>query len=523
VGHREKLLSDNGSREAKGVLTVETIGKVRLALAKGESQRSVAKKYRISRTTVGKIASSEETEFKYPRRKEQQHPALGSYIERLGEILNQEAELPTKSRRTIKKIHETLQREGYGGSYDSVRRYICTWKEEHRSRKSAYIPLLFARGEAFQFDWSEENVEIGGVVRKVQVAQVRLCHSRMRYCVAFERQELAMVMEAHIRAHNFFGGLCERGIYDNPKTIVQEIGPGKEREYNKRFLQLSSHYLFEPCACTPAAGWEKGQIENQVGTNRKNVFVPRLKFDNLTELNAHLEEQMLVEAHTSRHPEFLDKTVFEVYVEEKPYLRKQKTPFSGYTTAERRAGLQCLVRFDGNNYSVPCEYAGKQVSIRIFAERVVLAVDGKTIAEHVRNFEKGRYVLDPLHYLSLLERKPGALRNGRPFLEWELPVSVRRVWEALRRYPDWDRQMSAILSTVPRYGLEAVGIACEMALEEHAVSQSVILNYLTRLTEESQVTTIPVPEKLKILEEPRSDCTVYDVLLRGKPCCARVS
>jgi transposase len=444
-------------------------------------------------------------------------------MERLTEILRQEADLPAKRRRTVKKIHEELQRDGYSGSYDAVRRYSRTWKEEHRSRKSAYVPLLFAKGEAFQFDWSEETVEIGGVVRKVQVAHVRLCYSRMRFCVAFERQELAMVMEAHIRAHDFFGGLCERGIYDNPKTIVQEIGTGKEREYNKRFLQLSSHYLFEPCACTPAAGWEKGQIENQVGTNRMSVFIPQLKYGNLAELNVHLEEQMLALAYTSRHPEFQEKKVFEVFEEEKPYLRKQKVPFSGYTTAERRASSQCLVRFDGNNYSIPCDYAGKLVSIRIFAERVVLAVDGKTVAEHVRSFEKGRYILDPLHYLPLLERKPGALRNGRPFLDWELPAPVRKVWEVLQRYPDWDRQMSAILSTVPRYGLEAVGIACEMALEEKTVSQSVILNYLTRLTEELPTANISVPDKLRILEEPRSDCTVYDVLLRGQPCCARVS
>jgi transposase len=502
---------------------VETIRKVRLALEKGESQRSIAKKYRLSRTTVGKIASSEETERKYTRRKEIQYPTLGSFIERLGKILAQEAELPGKRRRTIKKVYEELQRDGYSGGYDAVRRYAAAWKEEHRSRKNAYIPLLFAKGEAFQFDWSEETVEIGGIVRKIQVAQVRLCYSRMRFCVAFDRQELAMVMEAHIRAHDFFGGLCERGIYDNPKTIVQEIYTGKARDYNKRFLQLSSHYLFEVCACTPEAGWEKGQVENQVNTNRMSVFIPRLKFETLAELNAHLEEQMLALAHTSQHPEFQEKTVFEVFMEEKPFLRKQKTAFSGYTTVERGADSRCLVRFNNNYYSIPCEYAGKQASIRVFAERVVLAVDGKTVAEHVRSFEKGRYILDPLHYLSLLERKPGALRNGRPFLDWELPASIRKVWEVLKRYQDWDRQMSTILSMIPRYGLEAVGVACEMALEEKVVSQSVIVNFLTRLTEDSQPERISVPDKLRIRKEAHSDCTVYNALLRGKPCCARAS
>ena len=501
---------------------METIKKVRMALAKGESQRSVAKRYRLSRTTVRKIASGDETEFKYSRKKEVPHPVLGSYIERLGEILLQEAEEPVKNRRTCKGIYEALQREGYPGAYDSVRRYIKSWKEEQRSRKAAFIPLVFPRGDAFQFDWSVEIVEIGGVVCPVQVAQIRLCHSRMRFCVAYWRQELAMLIDAHIRAHDFFEGLCERGIYDNPKTIVQDIGPGKERDFNQRFFQLTSHYLFDPVACTPAAGWEKGQVERQVGTVRQNVFAPRLKFENLAELNAHLAEQMLVEAHTLRHPEFKDKTVYEVYTEEKPYLRRQKAAFPGYVTAERRASSQCLVRFDNNDYSIPCEYAGKPVSVRIFAERVAFAVDGQTVSEHPRSFERGRYVLNPLHYVPLLDRKPGALRNGRPFLEWELPASIRKVWESLRRYRDWDRQMSDILSAIPQYGLEAVSIACEMALDENAVNRSVILNYLTRLAEEPQVPPILVSEKLRLLEEPRSNCAAYDIL-RSEPCCAKAS
>ena len=476
----------------------------------------------MSRKTVKKIVDSNETKFEYSKR-EAIYPVLGPHIEDLRKILETEAGLPPKSRRTGKKIYQALQREGYAGGYDSVCRYIKDWKEEHRSRHNAYVPLQFRKGEAFQFDWSQETVEIGGVMRKVEVAQVRLCYSRMRFCMAFFREELPMVMEAHIRAHDFFGGLCERGIYDNPKTIVQSIGQGKEREYNKRFLQLSSHYLFELCACTPEAGWEKGQVENQVGVNRRSVFVPCLRFADLKELNEHLSEQMIAEAHNTKHPEFLDKSVFEVYQEEKPYLRSQTRPFEGYATDERRAGAQCLVRFDNNNYSVPCEYAGKLVSIRIYASRVVLAADGEAIAEHGRSFEKGRYILDPLHYLPLLERKPGALRNGRPFLNWDLPAPIRKVWEYLKRYPDWDHQMSAILSAIPTYGIEAVGVACEMSLEENAVSQSVIMNYLTRLTEEPKAENVAVSGKLKLMEEPSSDCTVYDRLLGEKACCAKAS
>ena len=495
------------------MLGMETIRKVRLELAKGESIHSVAKKYRMSRNTVRKIVRTGQTEFIYSTR-ETQRPALGSHVQRLKEILEEEVKLPSKGRRTGKKIYEQLQREGYEGGYDAVRRYIKVWKEEHRSKKDAYVPLVFGKAEAFQFDWSEETVELGGHPRRVWVAQVRLCYSRLRFCMAFQRQELAMVMEAHIRAHEFFGGLCERGIYDNPKTIVQEIGKGKEREYNRRFLEMSSHYLFEPCACTPSAGWEKGQVERQVGVNRESVFVPRLKFEDMEELNAHLREQMIIEAHNNRHPEFSDKRVWEVYEEEYPYLRRQKSVFAGYVTEERRAGVQCLVRFDNNQYSVPCEYAGKGISVRIYAERVEMAYEGKKICEHPRSFEKGRYVLNPLHYLPLLERKPGALRNGRPFLEWKLPESIRKVWENLeQKYSDWDRQMSNILSAIPIYGMEALEVACETAFETGTASESVVFNHLTRLTEERTAQAVSVPEKLKLKEEPRADCGVYDRLL----------
>lgn len=498
------------------MLTVDLIRKVRMSLARGESFRAVSERYNLSRNTVRKIARSEETEFKYPKR-EPRYPALGPVMEQLAERLAVDAEAPVSRRRSGRKLFEELRSEGYEGSYDSVRRYVKSWKESHRrGLSSAYVPLGFAKGEAFQFDWSEETVELGGACYKLQVAQMRLCYSRMRFCLAFTRQELPMLIAAHVKAHDFFGGLCQRGIYDNAKTVVDKVGRGKERVFNQRFLQLASHYLFEPEACTPAAGWEKGQIENQVKSNRQSVFVPRLRFESLSELNAHLAEQMIVEAHHNRHPEFADKTVWQVFEEERPYLRKQPAPFTGYQTEERRVNSECLVNFDRNHYSVPCEYAGKAVSVRVYAERLVFAVDGATVAEHEREFGKGRRILNPLHYLALLERKPGALRNGLPFREWDLPEAIEAVWEQIRRYPDWDRQMARILSAIPAYGLEAVCVACETALETGTVSQSVILNHLARLTEEPAAEAVQPPPRLVLRLEPKADCFIYDRLLGGE-------
>ena len=130
------------------------------------------------------------------------------------------------------------------------------------------MPLSFAPGEAYQFDWSYEVVLIGGTTVTVKVAHLRLCHSRMLFVRAYPRETQEMVFDAHDRAFAFFKGACTRGIYDNLKAAVDAIFVGRERAYNRRFLQMCSHYLIEPVACTPASGWEKGQVENQVGRNR---------------------------------------------------------------------------------------------------------------------------------------------------------------------------------------------------------------------------------------------------------------
>ena len=504
------------------MLQVDQIAEIRLSLARGESMRSIARRCEISRNTVRKVVRSGQTAFSYKSR-EPQYRVLGPFHARLEELLALRSAQPRKERQTLLGLYEVLQSEGYAGGYDAVRRYARRWREEQATPANAYVPLVFAKGEAFQFDWSEEGVDLGGAPVKVYIAHFRLCHSRMRFCMAFTRMSMEMVFAAHIAAHDFFGGLCGIGIYDNLKSVVSRIGKGKDREYNTHFQQLASHYLFEPRACTPASGWEKGQVENQVKAVRQRVFTPRLRFAYLEELNTHLQEEMLLEARNQRHPEFSDKSVWQVFEEERPYLRHQSETFDGYCADERRAGKDCLVHYDRNAYSIPCVYAGRVVSVRAYADRIVLAVKGQVVAEHRREFGKDHYVFDPLHYIPLLLRKPGALRNGRPFLEGELPAPLRAVWEAMRRFPDWDRQMTTVLSAIPQYGLEAVSVACETAMEQGTVSAAVIFNHLTRLTEEAPPRPVLTPEKLFLAQPPLADCSRYDRLLGRCACSANVS
>ncbi len=231
------------------------------------------------------------------------------------------------------------------------------------------MPLSFAPGEAYQFDWSHEIVVLNGVTMTVKVAHVRLCHSRMLFVRAYPRETQEMVFDAHDRAFAFFKGACRRGIYDNMKTAVETVFVGKDRLYNRRFLQMCSHYLVEPVACTPASGWEKGQVENQVGLVRERFFTPRLRFKSYDELNAWLLDQCIAYAKAHRHPELTEQTIWEVFEAERPKLVPYAGRFDGFHAVPASVSKTCLVRFDNNKYSVAASAVGRPVEIHAYADR----------------------------------------------------------------------------------------------------------------------------------------------------------
>lgn len=496
---------------------METIRKIRCAYHRDKKGiRQIAREFHLSRNTVKKVIRGDATEFVYDR-KAQPLPKLGPYEVSLLEHLITDATKPRREQRTAAVLFEELQRLGFEGGYDSVRRYVQKWKRSEEGKKvTAYIPQSFAPGEAFQFDWSYELVELGGVIVKVKVAHFRLCYSRMQFCVAYPREGLEMVLDAHVRAFEFFGGSCRKGIYDNLKTVVTKILMGKGRTFNRRFQNLASHYLFEPVACTPAAGWEKGQVENQVKFIRQRLFVPRLKFADIDELNQWLSDRCRTLAAGHRHPEFRDRTVAECFAEEKHHLMAVIAPFDGYKELPARVTTTSLISYDSNRYSVNASAVGKIVMMRAYAERIVIVHDGSIIGEHRRQFGRDKIIYNPWHYLEVLKQKPGALRNGAPFKEWELPEPLMEVRQALSRRPEGDRQFVGILSAVCVYGLEAVVAACAEALSSGVSSRDVVLNILSRSHDAPEVSECEPPPHLPELKAPPlANCTRYDELLSG--------
>jgi hypothetical protein len=299
------------------------------------------------------------------------------------------------------------------------------------------------------------------------------------------------------------------------KTAVEAVFVGKARLYNRRFLQMCGHYLVDPVACTPASGWEKGQVENQVGLVRERFFTPRLRFKTYDEMNAWLLDRCVAYAKAHPHPELRAETVWAVFERERPSLVPYQGPFDGFHAVTASVSKTCLVRCDGNRYSVMAKAVGRPVEVHAYADRIVIRQDGEIVGEHPRRFGRDQTIYDPWHYVPVLARKPGAWRNGAPFKDWVLPGALERVRRRLTQADDGGRQMVEILSAVVTDGVSAVEAACAEALGEGVCSADVILNILARRRDVERPANILTPEALRLTHAPIADCGRYDSLRRA--------
>ena len=493
---------------------MESVMKVRrLILVEGRSIRSVSKSTGLSRNTLRKYLR-EDSPPSYQRTQPPTLHKLKDFEALLSQWYEHDLKRPKRERRTAQKLYEQLIPEGYKGSYSPVARFIKKLKSAASSPQKAYIPLQFDAGDAMQFDWSMEVVVLGGVEQKIKVAHFRLSHSRKPFIKACPCETQEMLLDAFNCALDFYQGVPQRVLIDNPKTMVVRIGKGKERDFHPRFLAMLNHYVIEPVACTPASGWEKGQVESQVHYLRNQLFKPQLHFDDLTSLNQHLT--LCCDALGKKsHPQYKDLSVNEAFVQEQPSLRPLGRLFDGYVEKTVQVSSTCLVPYLSNHYSVPASYARQRVSLRTYAEQVVVVADDKVIATHQRSFNKHDYCFEPWHYVPLLKQKPGALRNGAPFTQWDLPKPLQTLKTAYLQRQGGDREFVDLLLLIPVHGIELVTLACEQALKEKLHHLAAIINVINRL-KEPNIEDIPdhlcFPQ-LQVL--PEANCARYEQLMRG--------
>ena len=491
------------------------IGKVRrMYHRQKKSVREISRITSLSRNTIRKwLEAPLDGEPKYQR---QPKPGkLTAFHEALQRALKADAHRPKKERRTALALYAEIKAAGYEGGYSRVTDYLRAWRQgEGQGAAKAFVPLSFELGEAYQFDWSEEGLVVGGIYYRLQVAHMKLCASRAFWLVAYPSQGHEMLFDAHTRSFAALGGIAHRGIYDNMKTAVDKVKKGKGRIVNARFEAMCAHYLVDADFCNVASGWEKGVVEKNVQDSRRRIWIDATKqrFGSFAELNAWLGNRCRALWDEIRHPDHDQFSVAEMLEHEQQHMMPMSAPFDGYVERPARVSSTCLVSVARNRYSVPCELVGQMVSTRLYPNRVAVVADDAVVAGHERLSDRGQVRYDWQHYIPLLERKPGALRNGAPFAD--LPEALQRLRRALLREPGGDRVMAQVLAIVPKAGLDAVLVAVELALESSPPSGRVsvehVINVLGRLN------AAPVPENvetaLKAATPPLADPTRYDSL-----------
>mgnify|MGYP003338519148 FL=1 len=448
----------------------------------------------------------------YRQRKVRAQPKLGPYQERIEQILKEDQLLPRKQRHTAKRVWERLQEAGFTGGYTVVKAAVRALTQ--RSQE-VFVPLVHPPGEA-QMDFGHALVKMNGVLRKVAFFVMALPYSDAVFVQAFERECTETFWAGHVQAFQFFGGVPRRITYDNTKVAVAQIlGGGKERRLTQGFLQLKSHYLFAHHFCHVRRGNEKGVVEGLVKFTRLNFFVPVPQVRDFDELNAFLRERC--EADRQRRLRGQTGAKAQLLVEDQAaFLPLPAVPFEACRRVSTTASSLSLVRFDSNDYSVPVRWAHHPIVVKGDWQEVVLCAQGEVVARHRRRWDTEQVSFEPLHYLALLERKPGALDHARPLAGWTLPecfLLLRRRLEA-EREGEGTREYIRVLRLLEKHSLAAVRSAVEQGLRAGALTRDAIAQILYPC-EDWRVTTFSLAghPHLQHVKVATADVQQYESLL----------
>jgi transposase len=403
----------------------------------------------------------------YRSQGERVRPKLGPYTGVIEQILEEDKVRPAKQRHTALRIYQRLKDEhGFTGGYTIVKDYV---REQRVRGQEMFVPLVHPPGDA-QVDFGEALVEIGGVESKAHFFAVDLPHSDACFVKAYPAETMEAFCDGHNAAFAFFGGVPRTILYDNTKLAVAKILGEGRRERTRRFSELESHYLFADRFGRPGKGNDKGKVEGLVGYTRRHFFVPVPRCESFEALNEYLRSECLRRQvdRLRGHRE----TIGERLVRDREALLP--LPASPYDACEKvgtRVTSLSLVRYRGNDYSVPTRYGHREVLLRGYVSEVVISCGAEVIARHERSYQKEDLVFDPLHYLALLEQKVGALDQAAPLSGWDLPEAfseLRRLLEARMGKPG-KREYVQVLRLLETFALAEVHAAVRDALALGAI------------------------------------------------------
>jgi transposase len=455
----------------------------RAHFVEGKTIRQIARELGHSRPTVRQALEGAEPSH-YTLSTPRPAPRLGAYRATLDRLLEENKQLPHKQRYTIHKMYVTICAAGYTGAESTVRGYVG---RQRRDRKRAvYLPLEFDPGTDAQVDWGEGDVIFAGVQTTVQLFFMRLCCARRVFVKAYPAQKQEAFFDGHVQAFEHFQGVPQRITYDNLKAAVLRVLQGSNRQEQQAFIVFRSHYLFESNFCTPGEGHEKGGVEHSVGFDRRNFMVPLPEVASFDELNAHLLACCL--ADDERQVTGQPTTIGAAWKLEQPHLRPRPAwDFECCTSLPVILNPYSQVVFATNRYSVPTDQAYRELTLKAYPLRVEVLHDGEVIARHARSYEREQDVFEPLHYLSLLEQRPGAFEHAKPIRRWraEWPPTYEQLLARLRAdQPDGRglREFIQILMLHCEHPAEQMEQAIQQALDYGGASLDGVRLCLHQLT-----------------------------------------
>ena len=472
-------------------------------LVDGRSQRQVAKEFGISRLTVRKYI-----EDAVPIRKEavpRARPVWEKVSARVTALLAESAQWTGgKQQLTATRLHELLVGEGHRAGVTLVKEAVAEWK---RQRREVFVPLTYRPGDLAEVDFFEVLIDLDGTRRKAWLFLMRLMYSGRDFAWIYERQDQISFLDGHVRAFAHFDGMPARIAYDNLRAAVARILVGGERALTARFAALASHYLVEPCFCRPGEGHDKGGVEARGKALRRQVLVPIPSAPTLAAINAALLARMDARLATGR--DVAGQTIGMRFAEETPHFRRVPVPFVAEATTIGTVSPRALVRLEGALYSVPCRWAGLDLTARIGATTVTIVGREGTRITHPRK-RVGQRSIDYRHYLPQLARKPQAVRQVLPELLRDLGAPFSAVWDhfhAAHHPREAARLFANVLGQLETHGFDVVVPAVEAALRS---GTPVLLALTPGTAVPARLDADVVPAALRDIDVPSGCAADYD-------------
>lgn len=492
------------------MLTVDDYAKIRLAHRDGMSIREIARTFGHSRRKVREVLAHPQPK-PYTRTKAPPAPVLGNFHAVIDAILAEDEQAPPKQRHTAMQLFRRLRDEhAYPGGYDQVRRYVQKRRRDHRE---TFIPLAHDPGQRLECDFGHIHVDFPDGRRPVPVLIAAWAYSNYPFAIALPTERTEAILAGLVAAFEFFGCVPREVWWDNPTTVVAQIFKGRDRRPNERYTALASHYAFEALFCMPARGNEKPYAETRVRVLQRQWATPVPHVADRAALNAYLRQRCVGEA--GRTVGGYDASIGRRFAQDQAAARPLPAhPFDPCVTQAAQVDKYQTVRFDHNRYSVPRACAYRAVTVKGYIDRVEVVDQGQVVARHERSYGRDEQVLDPLHYLAALGRRPAALDHAPVLRDWRLPESFARLRQALEARhgpPAGRRHYARVLQLLAEYPLGRVEQAAATCLRRGELHAERIAAEARRLADVAAPPTPVTP--LCQYEVPRPDLGRFNQLL----------